>query len=239
MQEAGYSDSEAHEIEAEVGQFEKLRQEVKLRSGDYIDMKVFEPAMRHLLDTYIRAEESEKVSAFDDMSLVELIVQRGEHALDLLPKGIKDNQESMAETIENNVRKVIIDEMAVNPKYYEKMSELLDELIKARKAQAMNYKAYLAKVVELTRKVKKPETQTTYPATINSPGLRSLYDNLGSDAEVAIRVDTAVRNVKKAGWRGNKFKEKEVRIAIKSVLGGDDGLVESIFEIVKEPKNGY
>ena len=27
-------------------------------------------------------------------------------------------------------RKVIIDEMAVNPKYYEKMSELLDELMK-------------------------------------------------------------------------------------------------------------
>ncbi len=34
----------------------------------------------------------------------------------------------MAETIENNVRRLIIDEMAVNPKYYEKMSELLDAL---------------------------------------------------------------------------------------------------------------
>ena len=37
----------------------------------------------------------------------------------------------------------------------------------------------------------------------------------------------------------NKFKEKEVRIAIKSILGGDEGLVDSIFEIVKEPRNGY
>ena len=33
---------------------------------------------------------------------------------------------SVAETIENNVRRLIIDEMAVNPKYYEKMSALLD-----------------------------------------------------------------------------------------------------------------
>lgn len=239
MQEGGYSDSETQEIKAEVSHFEKLREEVKLRSGDYVDMKVFEPAMRHLLDTYIRAEESEKVSAFDDMSLVELIVERGEDGLDQLPKGLKDNKESMAETIENNVRRVIIDEMAVNPKYYEKMSELLDELIKARKTQAMNYKAYLAKVVALTKQVKKPESQSAYPATINSRGLRSLYDNLGNDANTAIKVDAAVRNVKKAGWRGNKFKEKEVRIAIKSVLGADDGLVESIFEIVKEPKNGY
>jgi type I restriction enzyme, R subunit len=40
----------------------------------------------------------------------------------------------MAETIENNVRvELIIDEMAVNPKYYEKMSELLDEADRSTK----------------------------------------------------------------------------------------------------------
>ncbi len=164
----------------------------------------------------------------------------------------------MAETIENNVRRVIIDEMAVNPKYYEKMSELLDELIKARKNQALNYKAYLAKVVELTKKVKKPETQSTYPAPISSPALRALYDNLTDHAatvvqeapepfdgvivadeasRLAVDVDRAIRNVKKADWRGKKFKEKEVRNAIKSVLGGDDELVDSIFEIVKNQRD--
>jgi len=238
MQEAGYSEAETNEIKAEVSYFESLRQEVKLRSGDYVDMKMFEPAMRHLLDTYIRAEESEKVSAFDDLSLVELIVERGEAALDKLPKGLK-GEEPMAETIENNVRKVIIDEMAVNPKYYETMSALLDELIEARKSEALNYKEYLAKVVELTKKVNQPEGQSAYPATMTTTGLRSLYDNLGKQEEVALQIDQAVRNVKKAGWRGNKFKEKEVRIAIKSVLGADNSLVDSIFEIVKEPKNGY
>ncbi len=122
-----------------------VRQEVKLASGDYIDMKVYEPAMRHLLDTYIRAEESQKLSAFDDMTLVQMIVARGEAALDALPQGIRDNQEAMAETIENNVRKLIIDEMAVNPKYYERMSHLLDALIQTRKQAAMAYKDYLAR----------------------------------------------------------------------------------------------
>ena len=61
MSEAGYSDAEAQEIKAEVDHYEKVRAEVKLASGDYIDMKMYEPAMRHLLDTYIRAEESEKL----------------------------------------------------------------------------------------------------------------------------------------------------------------------------------
>ena len=81
MREAGYSDAEAQEIKAEVGHYEKVREEVKLASGDYIDMKMYEPAMRHLLDTYIRAEESEELSAFDDLTLVQLIVERGEAAV--------------------------------------------------------------------------------------------------------------------------------------------------------------
>ena len=81
MGEAGYSDAEIKEIKAEVDHYEKVRQEVKLASGDYIDMKMYEPAMRHLLDTYIRAEESEKLSVFDDLTLVQLIVERGEDAV--------------------------------------------------------------------------------------------------------------------------------------------------------------
>ena len=39
--------------------------------------------------------------------------------------------------------------------------------------------------------------------------------------------------MKKADWRGNKFKEREVRNAIKSELGDDLGLVNTIFDIVK------
>ena len=237
MREAGYSDAEAQEIKAEVGHYEKVREEVKLASGDYIDMKMYEPAMRHLLDTYIRAEESEELSAFDDLTLVQLIVERGEAAVDELPSGLRKNREAMAETIENNVRRLIIDESAVNPKYYEKMSQLLDALILQRKQEAVDYKAYLARVVELTKMVGKPETQSSYPSSINSVALRSLYDNLDGTAvsqeERALALDLAIRRVKKADWRGNRFKEREVRNAIKSALGDDVSLVDTIFDIVK------
>lgn len=256
MREAGYTDAEVEAIKGEVDHYEKVRQEVKLASGDYVDMKMFEPAMRHLLDTYIRAEESEKVSAFDDLTLVELIVERGEAAVNALPDGIRKNREAMAETIENNVRRLIIDEMAVNPKYYEKMSELLDALIEQRRQEALDYQAYLKQIVELTKKVKQPETQH-YPLSINSPARRALYDNLkavpglgklvqhkdkvaDSAAEVAewtaLALDDAIRQVKKADWRGNRFKEREVRNAIQSMLE-DDSLVESIFQIVKAQRD--
>ncbi|MCH6545851.1 MAG: CBS domain-containing protein [Deltaproteobacteria bacterium] len=171
-----------------------------------------------------------------DMSLVELIVERGEDAVDQLPKGLRENPEAMAETIENNIRKVIIDEMAVNPKYYEKMSELLDALIQARKKEAMDYKVYLAKIVELTRKAKGLETDSSYPAIIDSSARRALYDNLDQKEELAVGIDKAIRNVKKAGWRGNRFKEREVKIAIKSVLGTQDPRIDSVFEMVKNQR---
>jgi len=68
--------------------------------------------------------------AFDDFSLIELIVERGQDAFDKVPEKMRRNKEAMAETIENNLRKVIIEESPTNPAYYEKMSTVLDELIK-------------------------------------------------------------------------------------------------------------
>jgi type I restriction enzyme R subunit len=129
-----------------------VRGEVKLGSGDYIDLKMYEPAMRHLIDTYIRAEESVKVSAFDDLTLIQLIVERGVDAFDQLPTGLRTDRSAMAETIENNLRRVILDEQPINPKYYERMSELLDILIQQRRHEALEYEKYLAKIVELTRR---------------------------------------------------------------------------------------
>ena len=87
LAEAGYRPDEIEKIKAEVDHYTKVRDEVRLASGDYIDLKAYEPAMRHLIDTYIRAEESEKISAFDDMSLIQLIVERGPDAVDALAQG--------------------------------------------------------------------------------------------------------------------------------------------------------
>jgi len=232
MDEAGYSTTQAEKVKEEVDHYEKVRSEVKMASGDYIDLKMFEPAMRHLLDTYIRAEDSEKISAFDEISLVQMLVEQGLSAVDNLPKGIRGNQDAVAETIENNLRKVIIDEQPINPKYFEKMSELLDGLINQRRDGALEYEQYLAKLLELAKQVQQPSSGGNYPSTLNSSAKRALYDNLGSNEALALAVDAAVMSSKKDGFRGNKFKQKEVRIAIKRVLN-DDNLTDIIFDLVK------
>ena len=233
LDEAGYSPDEIAALKDDVDHYEKARSEVKLASGDYIDLKVYEPAMRHLIDTYIRAEESEKISAFDDLSLVQLIVERGAAAVDALPTGIKSSQGAVAETIENNVRKLIIDETPVNPKYYETMSALLDALIEQRKTNALDYRAYLAQVVELTKKAQNPAPAASYPAALDSPAKRALYDNLDRNKELALAVNAKVVRERQDDWRSSPVKTRKVKYAIKEALSGDEALAEQVLELVK------
>jgi type I restriction enzyme R subunit len=233
MPQAGYSPDEVQMVKDEVAHFEKVRGEIKLASGDYIDMKMYEPAMRHLLDTYIKADESKKLSAFDNMTLVQLIVDNGQRAIQELPEGLRGDPDAVAETIENNVRRLIIDETPVNPKYFEKMSQLLDALIRERRTQAVRYTEYLQRIAALANQVQGPDEAAGYPASINTGALRALYDNLEHDQGLALRIDEIVRFTKKEAWRGHRFKEREIRAAIKNALDGDDALTTQIFEIVK------
>ena len=242
MEAAGYSAAEAQEIKAEVTHYENVRQVVKLASGDYVDLKVYEPDMRHLLDTYIRAEESETLSTFDDIPLVQLIVQNGvEAAINMLPEGIRNNADARAATIENNIRCLIVDRSEINPRYYEDMSRLLDELIRERRRGATDYRTYLSKVSGLSVRVTNPATHTDYPPSINTEARRSLYDNLGDAAverreAMAIAIDDAIFNARTDNWRGHLFRERQVLYAIARVIDdqfSDDDLdVDTIFELV-------
>lgn len=231
MADAGYTPTETDNIKQEVKHYEQVRSQVKLASGDYIDLKAYEPAMRHLIDTYISAEDSKIISAFDNMTLIELIVQRGTDALALLPKGIKESPEAVAETIESNLRKLIIDQQPTNPKYFDKMSALLDGLIQARKTAAQEYEIYLQQIVELSKQVAQPSTSLEYPQSLNTAKI-ALYDNLDRNEKLALAIDAAIRQTKKDGWRGNKIKEREVKNAIKQHLDSQED-VNRIFEIVK------
>lgn len=242
MAQAGYTKQETEQIKKEVKYYEGVRSEIKLASGDYIDLKAYEPAMRHLIDSYIDAEESETISAFDDMSLVDLIIKKGVGAVEDLPKNIRKKKQAVAESIENNVRRLIIEEKPTNPKYYEKMSILLDELIRERKQSAINYKNYLKKIVELVKQVKNTGAAAKYPETIDSNAKRALYDNLDYNEELAIAVHKKILKSKQDDWRGNRIKEKQITIAIRKALDGfdieDESEVERIFKL-SQNQNEY
>lgn len=237
MEEAGYSQTEIEDIKRKVDFYLKLREEIKNASGETLDMKTYEADMRHLIDTYIQAEEPRTISPFEDISLLDLIVNSGiASAINSLPKGIKSNKEAVAETIENNVRRKIIKEHLIDPAYFEEMSKLLNGIIKERKDNAISYEQYLKKIAELAKKVSNM-TRDDLPSGIQTNAQRSLYHNLGKNESLALSLDEAVKSVKKADWRGNQQKENEIKAELFNILK-DKNEVERIFLIIKQ-QNEY
>jgi type I restriction enzyme R subunit len=229
MHKLGYTEVQAEAIKEEVKYYSDLRDTIKLASGDLLDFKAYEPGMRQLMDMYLDAKSSKKLSDFENSTLVDLIVNLASEPRE--EYGKSKRQQAVAETIENNVRKVIIEESQTNPKYYEKMSALLDELIKQRKEETLDYQEYLNQIKELARNVATPSI-SEYPKTLDSRAKQALFDNLDRNEILALALDNVIQSNKLDGWRDGGIKERKLRLAIKELLK-DDELTESIMEIVK------
>jgi type I restriction enzyme R subunit len=235
LEAAGYSDADITHIKQQLDHYLNVREIVRKASGESLDLKAYEADMRHLIDTYIEADEPRKISPFDNMSLLDLIVKTGiATAINSQLRGLKGNRDAIAETIENNVRSKIIKEHLNDPAYYEKMSELLDEIIAARKAKAIEYEEYLKRIAGLAKKVEAGQAEET-PERLNTPGKRALYNNLTQNEELALKIDETVKKTRPDGWRGVQAREQVIKQALYSVLQDVAG-VERIFLIVKAQK---
>lgn len=237
MDKAGYTATEAMQVKEKVDEYTELRNAIKIASADYIDLKRYEPDMRQLLDMYLSADPSRTLSNFGDATLLQLIVENGiEDATGKLPAGIKRNPAAMAETLEANMRKVIIQEMPINPVYYERMSVLLTELVRQRKLGALDYEAYLKKIEELAKDIQ-PKVSIKYPPTIDTVAKRALYDNLAENLTLAIDLFNIINEQRPDNWIGTPIKEKAVRIIVRQVLNNygivDEAEVSRIYDIVQ------
>ena len=232
MHKIGYDEDQAEHIKQQVQYYSDLRETIKQASGDYVDLKRFEPGMRQLMDMYLDAKSSKKISDLDNKTLVELIVKLGEDAENTTEDKRKKKQEAVAETIENNVRKVIIEESQTNPKYYEKMSKLLDEIIKQRKAETLAYQEYLKKITELAVNIATPSKSNDYPSSLITPAKRALYDNLDNNEIMALALDNVIHSNKLDGWRDGGIKEKKLRIAVNEIIK-DDEKTSELMKIIK------
>ena len=232
LDRAGYTAADIIRIKKLLDYYLNVREIVRKASGETLDLKPYEADMRHLIDTYIEADASRKVSAFGDMGLLELIQKTGiADAIAAQLAGMKGNTNAISETIENNVRSKIIKEHLNDPAFYAKMSALLDEIIAARKAKAIEYEEYLKRIADLAAKVQAGLAAET-PEKLDTPGKRALWNNLGQNEEMALKIDASVRHVRPDGWRGVQAREQVIKNAIYGVVK-DQTEVERLFLIIK------
>ena len=230
MTDLGYTLSEQSTLDDRVAFYVNMRDTIGRASGDFIDLKAYEPGMRYLIDNYISASESQKIGSMDDFTLLDFIISQ-ENKLKSEQKG---EQESAAETIENNIRKKVVERMVINPAYYAKMSEILEQLILDRRRGVIAYGQLLDTYMELAKNVAKPEENSKYPESIRSNGaLRALYDNCEEDEVMALKLHRAIVKARLDGFRNNPVKANKIKRALYQLLN-DDSEVERIYQIVVE-----
>lgn len=232
LEEAGYDSDDISRIKKTVTDGVSVRALIRNAAGETLDLKAYEADMRHLIDTYIEADEPRKISALDHVSLLDLVVKSGiGDAIVQKLSAARGDKNAIAESIENNVRATIVKKQLSDPAYFARLSTLLDEIIKRRKAKALDYEAYLKELEALIGRVVKGVADNV-PARLDTPARRALYNNLGHDEALALLVDAKINEVRPADWRGDEIKERIIKQALFNVLS-DEAAVERLFPIIK------
>ena len=225
------SSGKLNEYDKKVTFYIELKKTIGTASGDFLDLKAYEPDMRKMIDNYITAADAEKIGDFDDLTLLDFVAKQGET---LTGEGDSGHKEGAAEAIENNIRKKVIEKVTVNPRYYAKMSEILDKLIEERKQGVLDYAEMLEKYIKLAKDVDCPEDNDKYPESIRkSKALMAIYDNTGEDEKLALRIHKAVKKQALSGFRDNQVVVRRIKKALFEILG-DDSEVERIYKIIEK-----
>ena len=196
--------------------------------------------MRQLIDNYVRAEDSEKLVDLADISFLDLIDTDDDKAIDSLPKKIKQNERSVAEVLAANMRKMIISERPNNPAYFDKMSELLNQLLQEQKDGKLQYKELISWLIDKLKEARST-VKAKYPASIDTKGKQSLYDNLSNDEALTLRVHDTIKANARDGFRdmdGSGMKKmRALRRAVEGVLRDFEAdKIDDIMQIIVAQK---
>lgn len=263
LDEAGYSAKQIETFEKETAFYSEVRAAIKNHAGEELDIKPFEADMRHLINTYIQADPADLLGDLSSLSLTELIIETGIHdaiAKKLNEKG-KLSRNAIAEGIINNVRKTIIRDELTDPKFYDQMSKLLEDLIKQKRDDTESYEQFLKNAEALAKKLgSHGQDSNKLPAALQgNKEAAVLYNNLPSILTVAVpentvaepatpygdeylalalMLDKAIREKAPADWKGDSAREAQVLNAIYPIMKKNKAATLAIFEIIKN-QPGY
>jgi type I restriction enzyme R subunit len=262
--EAGYTEAEATALIKEVEFYGDTRAAIKKHSGEELDIKPYEADMRRLLNTYVQADPAEDIGNVNSLSLTELIIETGIHdaiARKLNGKGKLSNN-AIAEGIINNVRKTIIRDQLTDPRFYEEMYKLLDDLIKQSREDAAAYEEFLRKAEALVNKIGAKQSDENLPELLHGKREATvIYNNLprifemhpgasghtsepiseywnGERIRLTLAIDSVMRNSAPADWIGDQVRETEVLNALFPLLNRNRDATQALFELIKN-QPGY
>lgn len=231
MKEAGYTDEEADKIYRKVKIYDELRNAISKRCGDYVDLKKYDAEMRALLDDYVISTRVEVLEKLEDFSFLDIIdiKDSGEVEVDEGAEKELGGQKGVAETMGANVRRVINRKRESNPEEYKYFSERINRLLEEYHQEKLEYKELLKSIRALANEIK---NQQSVDPRINSEGKKALYDNLGKDVELALKMNDVIIANAAHGFRTSEVRKKKLYLAIKKALEGTGFSPDAILNIV-------
>ena len=167
------SKQELDNYKKELKFFMNLRKSVRLRYHEEIDFGEFEEQMQKLLDTYISANEVNRltklVNIFDEKNFDDEI-QRIE------------GKRAKADTIRSAIDKVITMKYDENPAYYENLKDRINRILEDYRKKRISEEEYLSSMHDVMNDIRNGSVEETYPASISdNRNAQVIYDNIKDD----------------------------------------------------------
>jgi len=216
-----FDEGQIGEMKRDWASFSDLRQSVRIRYQEAVDVREFEPKIRHLLDDHVAAMAAETVIELVDIhdtGMLKAVVEE---------TGIKPA--SKADRIASATRRAITERMDLDPAFYERFSKLLKDNIEEYRQKRRSEEGYLEGVVEIASKVARGHEERDVPAALrgNDHGM-AFYgifkgtlkdgcgDALGDDetAQVALAVMDIVHERHIVDVWSNETAQNDMRNAI-------------------------
>ena len=231
--EAGYTAAEAAALKEKVRNYDMLREAIMKRAGDFADLKLYDAEMRALLDNFVTAKHALKIADLEDLSFLDLIKIDKDNGGSVDPDVESDvgGERGVAETLAANVRRYIFRKKETNPAEYRKFSERINRLLEDYRKEKIEYGKLLAEIAKMGKELK-GDSPVADPR-LDTEAKRSLCDNLGGDADLALKVFEAVGASAKPGFRRNAIRRRKVEMAIEDALQGTDFNPLAVYQIVE------
>lgn len=191
--------------------FRNLRAAVKQRYNEGVDYKEYEDQIRNMVDKYIGADEVKRI--VDPVNIFE--VDNLEVELDEI-----EGTAAKADFIASRVKKTCTEKMEEDPVLYQKLSEVIDEAIKAYLEKRLSEEEYLKKMFEVWNEAKE-QGSSKVPAELRSDPEAKAYFRLLQEgfekvtgegrtdltaiaAETALKARKIVEERKIRDWTDNR-----------------------------------
>lgn len=204
--------------------FMNLRTSVRRRYAEEVDFGEYEAKIQKLIDTHVGTGEVETMTPLVNIFDKDAFRKEVEEAT---------GKASKADTIAYRTKKTISERMAEDPAYYKRFSEMLEDAIRAFRAQRMTDAEYLQRVSEISESVRDRTGDNLPPELRQYEVARAFYgiilEPLGAavadqqqartiSTDAAIGIDGVITAHRIVNWTSNADVQNRMKTGIEDFL---------------------